>query len=80
MSSEERKEGVSDRKGRRRYSAEFRANAIKMVTELGLTHEKVAQRLGCTTETIRRQVLSIDRSCVRYNCRKSLTRSMNFVR
>lgn len=57
MSSEERKEGESDRKGRRRYSSEFRANAVKMVTELGLTHEEVAQRLGCTTETVRRWVI-----------------------
>lgn len=43
---------------RKRYSLEFRLNAVKMVIGLGMTNEQVAQKLGCTTETVRRWVLN----------------------
>ena len=56
MPKEEQSE-VKLRGQRKRYSKEFRANAVKMVTELGLTNEKVAERLGCTIESVRRWVI-----------------------
>ena len=36
---------------------EFRTEAIKMVTERGLSDERVAERLGCGTESVRRWVI-----------------------
>lgn len=58
MSSEDQNGETTKRDCRKRYSKEFRANAVKMVTELGLTNEKVAERLGCTTESVRRWVIA----------------------
>ena len=58
MSNEDQNGEQSKRDSRKRYSKEFRANAVKMVTELGLTNEKVAERLGCTMESVRRWVIA----------------------
>ncbi len=57
MSKEEQSE-VKSQGQRKRYSKEFRANAVKMVTEVGLTNETVAERLGCTIESVRRWVIA----------------------
>ena len=57
MSKEEQNE-VKLRGQRKRYPKEFRASAVKMVKELGLTNETVAERLGCTTESVRRWVIA----------------------
>lgn len=48
----------SERDGQKVYSEEFRANAVKMVTALGLSNGKVAERLGCSEESVRRWVIA----------------------
>ena len=58
MSNESQNGECPKRDVRKRYSKEFRANAVKLVVELGLSNEKVAERLGCTTESVRRWVIT----------------------
>jgi transposase len=36
------------------YSAEFREKAVKLVTDCGYTVEQVAEKLGCSKESVRR--------------------------
>ena len=36
------------------YSAEFRDKAVKLVTDCGYTIEQVAEKLGCSKESVRR--------------------------
>ena len=36
------------------YPAEFRAKAVKLVTERGFTPQQVAEHLGCSLESVRR--------------------------
>jgi len=45
-----------NQKWRRKYAAEIRESAIKMVLVEGLSKKKAAERLDCSTETVRRWV------------------------
>ena len=39
------------------YSPEFKANAVKMSLESGLSYRQIAVRLGCTAESVRNWVM-----------------------
>lgn len=61
MSSEKQTKNsdkCSKQRNRKNYPLEFRLNAVKMVTALGMTNEQVAQKLGVSTVTVRRWVLN----------------------
>lgn len=49
-------EVIPERKAAPRYTNEFKANAVKMVLELGISYSQAATKLGCTAESIRRWV------------------------
>jgi len=41
-------------KSQKSYPAEFREKAVKLVTDCGYTIEQVADKLGCSKESVRR--------------------------
>ena len=45
---------MSKTPGTKSYPAEFRAKAVKLVTEKGFTPQQVAEHLGCSLESVRR--------------------------
>ena len=45
---------MSKTSGTKAYPAEFRAKAVKLVTERGFTIQQVAEHLGCSLESVRR--------------------------
>ena len=45
---------MSKTSGTKSYPAEFRAKAVKLVTERGFTIQQVAEHLGCSLESVRR--------------------------
>ncbi len=46
----------SKSKSKKSYPAEFRENAVKLATELGYSAEEVAEKLGCSRESVRRWI------------------------
>ena len=45
---------MSKRSGTKSYPAEFRAKAVRLVTERGYTLKQVAEQLDCSEESVRR--------------------------
>ena len=45
---------MSKRSGTKRYPAEFREKAVRLVTERGYTIKQVAEQLECSEESVRR--------------------------
>jgi transposase len=45
---------MSKKLGTKSYPAEYRAKAVRLVTEGGYTVEQVANQLGCSPESVRR--------------------------
>ena len=41
-------------KSQKSYPPEFREKAVKLVTELGYSTDQVAEKLGCSKESVRR--------------------------